>query len=124
MAPELFQGGAATVATDIYAMGVLLFFLVTGEYPVKLSKRPFAEAVAAISERRTLIDLRPDLPESFLRTVNVATEIDPAKRFASAGQLAAALAESLGSRGAWGFGREFLHGKAAGGGFGQRRSLR
>ncbi|MGB9030465.1 MAG: protein kinase [Acidobacteriaceae bacterium] len=97
MAPELFQGRAATVASDIYAMGVLLYFLVTAEYPVKLSKRPFAEAVAAISDRRTLIDLRPDLPESFLRTVNVATEIDPAKRFASAGQLAAALAESLGA---------------------------
>jgi len=97
MAPELFQGRAATVASDIYAMGVLLYYLVTGEYPVKVSKRPFAEAVAAISERRMLIDLRPDLPESFLRTVSVATEIDPAKRFASAGQLAAALAESLGA---------------------------
>jgi len=97
MAPELFQGGAATVASDIYAMGVLLYYLVTAEYPVKASGRPFAEAVAAVNERRPLIDLRPDLPESFLRTVNVATEIDPAKRFASAGQLAAALAESLGA---------------------------
>ena len=97
MAPELFQGKPASVASDIYAMGVLLYFLVTGEHPVKVSKRPFAEAVAAISERRSLIDLRPDLPESFLRTVNVATEIDPAKRFASAGQLASALAESLGA---------------------------
>jgi eukaryotic-like serine/threonine-protein kinase len=97
MAPELFQGRAATVASDIYAMGVLLYYLVTGEYPVKVSQRPFSEAVAAISERRMLIDLRPDLPESFLRTVNVATEIDPAKRFASVGQLAAALADSLGA---------------------------
>jgi serine/threonine-protein kinase len=50
-----------------------------------------------VSERRALIDLRPDLPESFLRTVSVATEIDPAKRFESAGQLAGALAESLGA---------------------------
>lgn len=97
MAPELFQGHAASVASDIYAMGILLYFLVTGEHPVKVSKRPFAEAVAAISERRSLIDLRPDLPESFLRTVSVATEIDPAKRFGSAGQLAGALAESLGA---------------------------
>jgi tetratricopeptide (TPR) repeat protein len=97
MAPELFQGSAATVASDIYAMGVLLYYLVTADYPVKLSKRPFAEAVAAIGERTPLIDLRPDLPESFLRTVNVATEIDPAKRFGSAGQLATALAESLGT---------------------------
>jgi serine/threonine-protein kinase len=97
MAPELFQGTAASVASDIYAMGVLLYYLVTGEHPVKVSKRPFAEVVAAISERRPLIDLRPDLPESFLRTVNVATEIDPAKRFTTAGQLATALAESLGA---------------------------
>ena len=37
MAPELFQGGAATVASDIYAMGVLLYYLVTAEYPVKAS---------------------------------------------------------------------------------------
>jgi len=97
MAPELFQGTTASVASDIYAMGVLLYFLVTGEHPVRVSKRPFAEVVAAINERRPLIDLRPDLPESFLRTVNVATEIDPAKRFATAGQLATALAESLGA---------------------------
>jgi tetratricopeptide (TPR) repeat protein len=97
MAPELFQGTAASVASDIYAMGVLLYYLVTGQHPVKVGKGPFVEAVAAISERRPLIDLRPDLPESFLRTVNVATEIDPAKRFATSGQLATALAESLGA---------------------------
>src|ERR1700691_1170743 len=72
MAPELFRGNPATVASDIYSMGVLLYFLVTGEYPVRLSKRPFAEAVAAIGDRRTLMDLRPDLPEPFLRTVNRA----------------------------------------------------
>ncbi|MGC2300488.1 MAG: protein kinase [Acidobacteriaceae bacterium] len=97
MAPELFRGNPATVASDIYSMGVLLYFLVTGEYPVRLSKRPFAEAVAAIGERRTLMDLRPDLPEPFLRTVNTAIEIEPGKRFGSAGQLATALAESLGT---------------------------
>jgi serine/threonine protein kinase/Flp pilus assembly protein TadD len=84
MAPELFQGTAASVASDIYAMGVLLYYLVTGQHPVKVGKGPFVEAVAAISERRPLIDLRPDLPESFLRTVNVATEIDPAVVLAAA----------------------------------------
>src|ERR1700691_3105366 len=72
MAPELFRGNPATVASDIYSMGVLLYFLVTGEYPVRLRKRPFAEAVGALGERRTLMDLRPDLPEPFLRTVNRA----------------------------------------------------
>jgi tetratricopeptide (TPR) repeat protein len=97
MAPELFSGGLATVATDIYAVGVLLFYLVSGEHPVRLGGLTAREAAAAISSRRPLLDLRPDLSESFLRTVGIALEIDPAKRFASAGLLAEALAESLGT---------------------------
>ena len=97
MAPELFSGSPATVASDIYAVGVLLFYLVTGQHPVRLGGLTAREAAAAISKRRALIDLRPDLSESFMRTVSVAMDMDPAKRYASAGQLAEALAESLGA---------------------------
>ncbi len=97
MAPELFEGGRATVATDIYAMGVLLYFLVAGDYPARLSGLTTREALDSFPARRPLMDLRPDLPESLLRTVSTATEMDPAKRFTSAGQLASALAESLGT---------------------------
>jgi serine/threonine protein kinase/Flp pilus assembly protein TadD len=97
MAPELFQGGQSTVATDIYAMGVMLYYLVAEDYPVRLAGLTPTEALAALAKRRPLMDLRSDLPESLLRTVSTATEMDPAKRFASAGQLASALAESLGT---------------------------
>jgi serine/threonine protein kinase/Tfp pilus assembly protein PilF len=97
MAPELFEGGRATVATDIYAMGVLLYFLVAGDYPARLSGLTTKEALDSFPARRPLMDLRPDLPESLLRTVSTAMEMDPAKRFTSAGQLASALAESLGT---------------------------
>lgn len=97
MAPELWQGQAASVESDIYAMGVLLFYLVTGEYPAKLGGLSVTEATAALAKRRTLMDLRSDLPEPFLRTVGRAMEIDPARRFTSAGQLAEALAEALGT---------------------------
>jgi tetratricopeptide (TPR) repeat protein len=97
MAPELFQGGQSTVATDIYAMGVLLYYLVAEDYPVRLAGLTPSDALAALAKRRPLMDLRSDLPESLLRTVSTATEMDPAKRFASAGQLASALAESLGT---------------------------
>ena len=97
MAPELFEGRHGTVTTDIYAMGVLLYFLVAGDYPVHLGGLTTREAVDALTRRRPLMDLRPDLPESLLRTVSTAMELEPAKRFTSAGQLANALAESLGT---------------------------
>ena len=96
MAPEIFRGSPATVATDIYAAGVLLYYLVTGEYPVRLSGLSALESLVRITKRTPLMDLRPDVPEALLRAVNTAMDLDPAKRYASAGELAAALAESLG----------------------------
>ena len=34
MAPELLAGRPATVASDVYAIGVLLFNVLTAQYPV------------------------------------------------------------------------------------------
>ena len=96
MAPEIFRGSPATVATDIYATGVLLYYLVAGEYPVRLSGFSPLESLVRITKRTPLMDLRPDVPEGLLRTANTAMDLDPAKRYASAGELAAALAECLG----------------------------
>jgi tetratricopeptide (TPR) repeat protein len=76
---------------------VLLYFLVAGDYPTRLGGLSTKEALDAFPKRKPLMDLRPDLPESLLRTVGTAMEMDPAKRFTSAGQLASALAESLGT---------------------------
>src|SRR6476469_8539265 len=35
MAPELMLGQAATIATDVYAIGVMLFYLLSKQYPVE-----------------------------------------------------------------------------------------
>src|ERR1700733_12381933 len=88
---------AGLLHRDIHAVGLLLLYLGTGQHPGRLGGLTAKEAAAAISKRKALIDLRPDLSESFMRTVSVAMEMDPAKRYASAGQLAEALAESLGA---------------------------
>jgi tetratricopeptide (TPR) repeat protein len=123
MAPELFAGSEASVASDIYAVGILLFYLVAGQFPAERGAdgsearaelsgdEPTAAATAlpapmhgsrgsigrSATASRSLLDYRPDIPESFARVVDTAIHQDPAKRFASAGALSAALSEVLGS---------------------------
>jgi hypothetical protein len=91
LAPEIFKGGAATVSTDIYAVGVLLYHLVTGSYPVTGSSLDSLADAHAKGERRRLRDERPDLPASFVTIVERAIDRDPKGRFATAGDFYAAL---------------------------------
>jgi len=91
LAPEVLAGGAATVASDIYSIGVLLFFLLTGRYPVE--GRSVEELVASHRARRRirLRDAAPSTPGALAATVERALDVDPRNRFASAGELEAAL---------------------------------
>ena len=98
MAPEIFAGSQGTVSTDIYAVGVLLYFLIAGDYPVKLGGMNTMQALAALRSRKPLTDVRSDVPEMMLRILAKAMELDTSKRYTSAGQLADALAESLGTQ--------------------------
>ena len=91
LAPEGLLGGPHSVASDTYAVGVLLYHLVTGEFPVNAGS--LHELIAAHARRETghLRDLRPDVPEAFVRVVERALAHDTAQRFQSAGEMHAAL---------------------------------
>jgi hypothetical protein len=92
LAPEVFMGADASVRSDIYAVGVLMYYLVTSGFPVRGGS--VAELIDAHrqGERRRLRDGRPDLPQEFVSVVERALDPDPARRFASAGEMEAALA--------------------------------
>jgi serine/threonine-protein kinase len=92
MAPEILDGHEASVRSDIYSVGVLLYRLVTGSYPVQ--ERSVAEVrdAHARGARTFLRDARPDLPESFVQIVERALSVKPDDRYASAGAMEAALA--------------------------------
>lgn len=91
MAPEVLDGAPRSVASDIYSLGVLLFHLVTGQFPV------YAESAAGVQRAhregavRRLRDLRHDLPEDFIHVVERATAVRPSDRFSTAGAFEAAL---------------------------------
>ena len=96
LAPEVLAGQPPTVASDIYSIGVLLFYLATGSYPVDGHTRTEVEQQHQTrAPRRLLRDVRPDLPESFIHIVERATADRPEGRYATAGELEAALARAL-----------------------------
>ena len=99
MAPEVLQGRGASKQSDLYGLGVLLYRLVTGAYPLTCTS---LEELRGAHERRqmqTLHDARPDLPTAFVRVVEKALAHDPAERFSSAGLMERALAAAQGVEG-------------------------
>jgi Protein kinase domain len=93
LAPELITGAAATVESDTYALGVLLYYLVTGRFPVEGRSLTDLALAHAQGARRHLRDARPDLPDPFVAVVERAIDPVPAQRFPSAGEFHAALEE-------------------------------
>jgi len=95
LAPELFAGGIASFQSDIYSLGVLLFFLVTGAFPVSGASLDDIKRAHREGHRARLQDLRPELPRQFVQVVERALDPDPAKRYQSAGAMQTALARAV-----------------------------
>ena len=112
-APEQLAGGLVTPATDVYALGLLLYELLAGRPPVRpeaadpfaaartLAERgaprlaAFAESDASRPEGRRL---RRALPPDLDRIVACATASEPRQRYRSAGALADDLRRFLAGR--------------------------
>jgi eukaryotic-like serine/threonine-protein kinase len=95
MAPEVLRGQSASVQSDIYSIGILLYRLVTGAFPVE--GHSLHEVRLMYDRRETVLlrDRRPNLPELFLRVVERALAAEPGERFGTTGQMAQALNASF-----------------------------
>ncbi|WP_372623332.1 serine/threonine protein kinase [Falsiroseomonas sp.] len=91
LAPERLTGGTADVRTDIYAAGVLLYEMLTGERPFQ------GDSIAGVTQR--VLQGHPPSPSALSVTAPAALDAvvaramarDPADRFASAADFARAL---------------------------------
>lgn len=79
-APEVLEGQEATRSSDVYSVGVLLFHLLTGTFPV--TGRTLDEVRRAHWDKRgkLLRDLHPDLPAALVLAIDRALDPDPAER--------------------------------------------
>ena len=91
LAPEIFAQQPATRASDVYSLGVLLYHLVSGAYPVSGTNRIEIQHGHDEGRRKRLRDIRPDLPEGFVHAVESALAPDPQRRYQTAGEFEHAL---------------------------------
>ena len=100
-APEVLAGAPPTPQSDVYSLGVLLFYLLTQSYPCLADDLETLRRVHADGPRAHLRDLRPGLPDALVDCVERALEADPAMRFATAGAMERALAKAQGIDDSW-----------------------
>lgn len=91
LAPEQLDGGEVDVRTDVFALGTVLYELLTGRKA--FDGRTLEEIVAAVRSGR-VVPVRqwnPDVPDGLAEVAMQALSHNPAHRFASAHDMALAL---------------------------------
>jgi streptogramin lyase/tRNA A-37 threonylcarbamoyl transferase component Bud32 len=95
ISPEQIDGARPGPAADIYALGCVVCFLLTGEAPFHRETAVATLYAHTHAERPRPSLLTPELPDGVDEVLARATAVDPADRFSSAGELAAALMHTV-----------------------------
>ena len=96
IAPEQIRGEGVDARADVYALGCLLFYVLTGVAPYRRDSDEatlYAHLHDAAPDARALA---PEVPEALAEVVARALEKDPDDRFPSAGDLGRAALAAVG----------------------------
>ncbi|MFO7682747.1 MAG: protein kinase [Chloroflexota bacterium] len=98
MSPEQARGQAATAASDVYALAIVLYEMLTGELPFT-ADTPVAVLLQHMQEPPPSVLVKvPDLPVGFETVLLNGLAKNPSNRYATAGQMAEALTAVVGVR--------------------------
>lgn len=95
LAPELLAGGPAAPADDLYSLGVLLFLMLSGRFPVEASSLLGLVECHRTGSRCYLVDLVPGVTPKLATVIERSVSADRRERFRSAGEVADALRSCL-----------------------------
>ncbi len=93
MAPEQFERGEVSVASDIYSLGLVLFEMVTCQRPFA-DEIPFAEAAKRLKQPApTVATIVPDISPAWDQTISRCLALNPQDRFENVHELVNALTD-------------------------------
>ena len=89
MAPEQFVTGQSSVQSDIFALGLILYEMVSGRHPFHRPDALEVHSIRAIqyAEPPALREIVPDLPVELESVILRCLEKQPSERYASAAEL-------------------------------------
>ncbi|MGP8259929.1 MAG: protein kinase domain-containing protein [Acidobacteriaceae bacterium] len=93
MAPEQFVTGRSSVQSDVFALGLILYELVSGRHPFHQADQPEFQTIRAtqFNDPPSLREAVPDLPVELESLALRCLEKQPSARFASAADVREAL---------------------------------
>lgn len=96
MSPEQIRGESPDKRSDIYSLGVTLFEMAGGRPPFQADSAMTLMMMHVNDPVPDLRELNPDVPDGLVAVINKSLAKDPKDRYQTAGEMAAALRNTIG----------------------------
>jgi serine/threonine protein kinase len=87
IAPEQIDGGKVSASSDIYALGVSMYYMLTGKYPYRSETLPLVLAAIAKGNYMPVREALPSISAEMAAVVERMMQKDPQKRYTDSQQI-------------------------------------